>query len=279
MAGELSVGLVDSHYTVESLDDKILRALQDSGKDLGALTVEDLAPVDNFHMGGLEATQQLLELADPASGSEVLDVGGGLGGPARLLATRLQSAVTVLDATREYCRVGARLTDLLGLGRQVSFRHGDARAMPLADEAFDLVWLQHTNMNIDDKPALFAEVARVLRPGGRLALHEVMTGEVPMNRFPVPWAEEPSMSFLASQERFRSGLAEVGFTEVAWNDVTDASLSWWKRRLAGAAEQPAPPPLGIHLLMGSQTPAMAGNMVQALEDGMITVVQAVLERA
>lgn len=277
MVSRHSARLVDSHYTVGTLEEKILEGLRAAGKDLEALSVEDLAPVDNFHMGGLQATRSLMELAGSAQGARVLDVGGGLGGPARLLAEQ-GAEVTVLDATREYCRVGKVLTDLVGLAGKVTFQHGDARSMPLDDRSFDLVWLQHTTMNIDDKPSLFSEMSRVLRPGGRLALHEVMAGAHPMTRFPVPWADERSMSFLASQDAFRSGLAGAGLTEVIWNDVTENSLAWWKQRLAAAAEQPAPPPLGIHLLMGASTPVKVDNMVGALEERMITVVQAVLAR-
>lgn len=278
MAGEFSTGPIDAHYTVEVLDEKILQALKASGKDLDVLTVEDLAPVDNFHMGGLDATRRLLELADPAPDQQILDVGGGLGGPARLLATETGATVTVLDATKEYCRAGERITELLGLENKVRFRQADARDMPFEDQSFDLAWLQHTTMNIDDKQALFKELHRVLRPGGRVIMHEVLAGGAPLMHFPVPWAQEQSMSFLASPSEFMAALSDNGFSEVVWNDVTLESLGWWQQRLAAAAEQEAPPPLGIHLLMGPDTPEKANNVLRALEDEMLVVVQAVFQR-
>ena len=277
MARSGSVDLVDAHYSVEALEEVILEGLESSGKSLDAVTVEDLGPVDHFHIGGMEATLELLGLADLQRGADVLDVGGGLGGAARLLGTRIEARVTVLDATSEYCRVGEQLTDLVGLNDRVAFHHGDACNMPFSEQSFDVVWMQHANMNIPDKAALFREMFRVLRPGGRVAFHEVMAGATQPVRFPVPWAGRQAISFLAPQEEMKALIAEAGLKEVLWNDVSETALHSWRQRLAAIAEQ-GPPTLGVHLLMGADALEKAQNVLRNLDEDRVSVVQAVLRR-
>jgi SAM-dependent methyltransferase len=277
MAFEPVVNQVGAHYSVRDLEQSILKGLEKSGANLDVLTVEDLAGVDHFHIGGLDASLDLLRLAEIQPGSEVLDVGGGLGGAARVLATKVEAKVTVLDATVEYCRVGERLTALVGLSDRVIFRPGDGCDIPFGEGTFDLVWMQHANMNIEDKGALFSEMYRVLRPGGRVAFHEVMAGSMEPVLFPVPWAGRLSISFLRRQDEVRDLIATAGFTEVIWKDVTESNLEMWKQRLAATTES-GPPPLGVHLLMGTDAPVKAKNVLRNLEEERITVVQAVLER-
>ncbi len=200
----------------------------------------------------------------------VLDVGGGLGGPARTIASEIGCQVTVLDLTEEYCRVGEMLTARTGLSDRVAFRHGDALAMPFADGSFDAVWTQHATMNIEDKEGLYAEIHRVLRPGGRHALHEVMAGPVQPIHFPVPWASDATISFLRPPETVRALLKQVGFTEVVWVDVT-----------AQATEPPppagGPSPFGKHLLV-SDFPTRGRNFGRNLDEGRVRVIQGVFER-
>lgn len=268
---------VAAHYSVGELEGTILEALAASGKSLDSLSVADLAPVDHFHLGGIEATMDLLGLAEVRPGSEVLDVGGGLGGAGRILATTVDATVTVLDATAEYCRTGDRLTALVGLGDRVTFRQGDGCNMPFDDASFDVVWMQHANMNVADKAGLFREIVRVLRPGGRAALHEVMEGPNQPVHFPVPWAGMESLSFLVSQEEMRALISNCGLKEVVWNDVSDAALRSWMQRLALVAKE-GQSPLGTHILMGADAGAKAQNVRRNLEEERVTVVQAVLER-
>ncbi|MDQ3045762.1 MAG: methyltransferase domain-containing protein, partial [Chloroflexota bacterium] len=146
--------------------------------------------MDQFHIGGQEATLRLARLAGIHTGQTVLDVGGGLGGPARTLARAFECAVTVVDLTQEYCRVGAMLTSRTGLSPRVAFVNASALNLPFSNDAFDVVWTQHSSMNIANKDRLYDELRRVLRPGGRLALHEIMTGRRIPARFPVPWASD-----------------------------------------------------------------------------------------
>src|SRR5207249_2366839 len=236
--------------------------------------------MDEFHIRGKEATLELARLAALAPADHVLDVGGGLGGPARTLASTVGCAVTVLDLTEEYCRVGEMLTARTGLGQRVRFEHGSALAMPFAAASFDVVWTQHSSMNVADKQRLYAEICRVLRPGGRLALFEVMAGPVQPIHFPVPWAPDAAISFLSPREEIRALLRETGFAEVAWVDVSRSSLEWFRRRVAAAATAGAAPPpaLGIHLLLGPLFGPSFRNFARNLEEKRLAVAQAVRKR-
>ncbi|HET8626055.1 MAG TPA: methyltransferase domain-containing protein [Thermomicrobiales bacterium] len=265
---------VDAHYGSGDLGATILSALRAAGKDPGHLAPADLAPVDQFHIGGRQATMDLAGLAGIAPGTTVLDVGGGLGGAARTLAAEFGCAVTVLDLTAEFCRVGALLTAHTGLDGRVTFRQGDALAMPFPDESFDAVWTQHSSMNIADKARLYAEIRRVLRPGGRLALHEVVAGPVQPIHFPVPWADDPSLSHLSRPEEIRALLLDAGFAEVAWVDVTASAVAWFR----AWATTTTPGPLGMHLLMGDGAREKGRNQVRNLEEGRAGVVQGVFSR-
>jgi SAM-dependent methyltransferase len=183
----------------------------------------------------------------------------------------------VLDLTEAYCRAGEVLTRLTGLSDQVTFQRGDALALPFDATRFDVVWSQHSSMNVGDKPRLFREMHRVLRPGGTLALHEVMAGPGGPLHLPVPWAREPAQSVLRPPSEIREVLGEVGFREVLWEDVSQASLDWFRARV-GAVTRPTPPPLSLHLLLGDEFGRMFANQVRNLEEARITVIQAVCEK-
>jgi SAM-dependent methyltransferase len=269
---------VDAHYGRANLGDAILEGLRRVGKDPAALAPDDLAPVDQFHTRGKEATLELARVAGLAAGTAVIDLGGGLGGPARTLAG-LGCRVTVLDLTAEYCQVGANLTRRTGLGDRVRFVRGDATAPPFAPAGFDVVWTQHSSMNVEDKAALYRASHGLLRPGGRLALYEIMAGLAPGPiHFPVPWARDPAWSFLRPAPAVRALLHDVGFREVAWADHTAAAVDWFRQRAAAVGKAAAPPPLGFHLLLGGDVGVMFANQVRNLEEGRIAVIQAVFER-
>lgn len=265
---------VNTHYGRRDLGSEILQALRAMGKDPDTLTVDDLAPLDQFHIRGKEATLELARLAGMQGGMRVLDVGGGLGGPARTLAAELDCRVVVLDLTEEYCRVGEMLTARTGLSGRVTHQHGSALDVPWGDASFDVVWMQHMAMNIADKERLYAEAWRVLRPGGRLALHEVMAGEVAPPHFPVPWASNPGLSYLLPPDEVRALLARLGFREVTWLDETDQALAWFEARRGSKG---APPVLGQHLLFGAEFVQMARNVARNLAEQRIKVIQGVLE--
>jgi ubiquinone/menaquinone biosynthesis C-methylase UbiE len=203
-AGDRSL---DEHYGRGALAAKILEALR-AGKDPDALTTADLAPIDQFHTRGKKATLDLARRAGITPGMRVLYVGG----PARTLASEFGCTVEVLDLTEEFCRTGEMLTARTELDDLVSFRHGSALEMPYPDAAFDVTWMQHSSMNFADKKRLYQEIHRVLRPGGRLALHEILAGPTSPIHFPVPWAREPSISHLQPPETLHSLITTTGFT-------------------------------------------------------------------
>lgn len=268
---------VNSHYTRPQLDHAIRAGLLASGKDPDHCTPADLAPIDQFHIGARPATLALLKLAELQPGQHVLDLGGGLGGPARTLATEAGMRVTVLDLTEAFVTTGQRLSERTGLAALVTFQLGDATRPPFPDGTFDAVWTQHSTMNIPDKERLYREALRVVRPGGKLAMHEIMAGALQPVHFPVPWASHPDLSFLRPPAEVRALLKRTGWHELAWHDVTHAARDWWRERRLPALYG-NPPPLGLHLLLGPDAPAMIGNLMRSLDEDRVTVIEAVFQR-
>lgn len=268
---------VQAHYTRTGLGDLILGALARAGKDLDRLTPEDLAPIDSFHIRGRKATLELARVAQLDAAQRVLDVGSGLGGTSRCLAREFGCHVTGIDLTEEYCAVAAMLTAKTGLAGRVDFRQGDATDLPFPDAAFDVVWTEHAAMNIPDKRKLYREMHRVLKPGGKLAIYDVLAGPSGPVLFPVPWARTPDASFLATPDTLRSLLEGAGFTIEAWLDTTDTARTWFVA-LAERISREGVGPLGFHVLMGPDFPAMAQNQRRNLEEGRIVLAQVVARR-
>ena len=254
----------------------ILAALQKVEKNLDALTIDDLAPVDQFHVRGKQSTLELAQRAGISAGQRILDVGGGLGGPARTLATLFGCDVTVIDLTEEYCRVGEMLTARVGLSNRVRHQHGNALALPFPDASFDVLWTQHSTMNIEDKPSVYAEFQRVLRHEGRYALQEIMQGENTPVHFPVPWARDQAISFLQPPTAIRQLIQAAGFTSLSWVDETASARDWYDKRVQSATS--GLPPLGIHLLLGEDMMAMSQNQIRNLNENRIAIVQAVFQK-
>ncbi len=269
---------VEDHYTRSSLADTILSALREAGKDLEHLTPDDLAPVDEFHSGQRNATVRLAQLAGLSGAEDVLDVGCGIGGPSRFLAKAFGCRVTGLDLTAEFVEVANMLARRTGLAGKVTYRQGDALDLPFPDASFDLVWSQNAAMNIADRDRLYAEMRRVLRPAGRLAIQDVAAGPGGEPYYPTPWASDKSISFLFAPEVTREKLERAGFRVVAWHDPTRESLEQALAR-AKALETGSLPPLGLHILIGPNFPAVSRNMVRNLEEARIRLINAVLEGA
>jgi ubiquinone/menaquinone biosynthesis C-methylase UbiE len=279
VSGQDDYRSIGEHYASDDLAVAILTALHKAGNDLDSITAQDLTPVDQLHTRGKDATLELAHLAGITPEMRVLDVGGGLGGPARTLATEIGCSVEVLDVTEEFCRAGEMLTTRTGLGDLVSFRYASALDMPHPDASFDAVWVQHSSMNIADKERVYAEIHRVLRPGGHLALHEIMAGPVAPIHFPVPWARGPEISFLRLPEEVRALIASIGFDESAWVDDTASALRWFRERLAAAnAASGELPPLGLHLVLGADLGQMFQNLARNLQEDRVVVVKGVFER-
>lgn len=267
------MGVEDSvarHYAVSALEQMILDALAASGKDPGNLTSADLAPVDEFHIGGRQATIDLAAQAGFAPGWHLLDIGSGLGGASRYFAQEGGCRVTGIDLTEDYVRVAEALAQRVGLAGQVSYRAGSALAMPFAPATFDGAYMLHVGMNIRDKAALFAEVRCMLKPESVFAIYDVMrednAGDLD---FPVPWASSADASFVDSAATYRSLLETAGFGVEAERSRRDVAIAFFRRMRARAAEDGGPPPLGLHLLMGPSAPQKVANMIDNLERGLI----------
>lgn len=268
---------IDEHYGRGGILDAILGALQELGKDMNQLVPSDLAMVDEFHIRGREATVELANRALLRPGLKVLDVGSGLGGSTRYLAAEHQCRVTGIDLTEEYVDAANALAEVVGLKGVVEFHQSSALEMPFADDSFDVVWTEHVQMNIADKRAFYTEIARVLAPSGRLLFHDIFQGAGGPPHYPVPWAEDSSISFLALPETVRTILEELGFDILAWEDKTQHSLDWFAATVE-KIEQSGPPPLGTHLLMGDTARNKLRNVIANLKEARIVVVQALAEK-
>ena len=265
---------ISEYWQRDGLGRAILDALAAAGKRLDALTVDELAPADHFHGGGLEATLRLARLAglDKApAGTRVLDVGGGIGGPARTLASRYGCRVTVGDLTDSFVRAAQLLTDRLGLGDRVTHRVGDALTLPFDAGAFDVVWTQNSGMNIADKARLYAGIHRVLRPGGLLATQEPMAGPSAPILYPVMWARDAGASFLRPPAEMRAVMEAAGFRVRAWDDITAET--------AGPVDPAAIPAYAAsRLIMGAGLDEIIRVGHRNRQEGRLVAIQAVLER-
>lgn len=268
---------IQAHYSRPEIGSVILAALEKAGKDLSRLTLEDLAPIDEFHIRGRAATLELARAAGLDANKRVLDVGSGVGGTSRCLAKEFGCRVTGIDLTDEYCRAAAMLSAKVGLTDLVDYRQGDATALPFGDGEFDVVWTEHAAMNIPDKPRLYKEMHRVLKPGGTLAVYDVLAGPSGPVLFPVPWARTPDTSFLVQPSELRRLLEDAGFTVSDWSDTTEAARAWFVA-LAEKIRKEGFPPLGFHVLMGADFQAMAQNQGRNLQEGRIVLGQVVARK-
>lgn len=253
-------------------------ALDTAGMDRSTLRAADLDPVDEFHIRGRVATLEIAAALEVGQDSKVLDLGSGLGGPARTVAEATGSTVTGIDLTPEFCEAATALSSWTGLSGQTQFRTGDATRTGLPDGAFDAAMTVHVAMNIADKPALYAEAHRTLRPGGRFVVYDVLQGEGGGVHYPVPWANDPTTSFLATPEEMRTLLADAGFDVLAEHDSSDASLEWF-RHVRQRIEEHGPPPVSFATLLGESFPQMAANQVANLAERRIRTVMFVCRKS
>jgi MPBQ/MSBQ methyltransferase len=240
---------VNAHYGFGGIMEAIEAGLSAAGKEMQSLTVDDLAPIDEFHTRGRESTLEVAALAALDSSDSVLDVGCGLGGTARHVAEAYGCRVTGIDLTEEYVAVGQTLTRLVGLDDRVTLRQASALEIPFEDESFDVVWTEHVQMNIADKRRFYAEIGRVLRRGGRFVFHEVFQGRGGAPYYPAPWADEASLSALATEAEARSTIEGAGLEIADWTRKNEESSVFFLMVLAGVAVD-GPPPGGIQHLMG-----------------------------
>lgn len=271
--------LVASHYTHGSLLDAIRDGIAKSGKAIASIDIDDLGPVDEFHIGGRLATESFLGQLDIDAGHHVLDVGCGLGGGSRFAARRYSCRVTGVDLTKEYVETGNELCTWVGLNDQVKLQVEDATALSHPDKAFDRAYMMHVGMNIADKQSLASELHRVVLPGGRVGIYDVMTVGDGDLTFPVPWAAESAGSSVASPGAYKAALEAAGFRIVAERNRRDFALEFFAQLQAKAAKASGPPPLGLHILMGDTAPVKFNNMIANISRNLIAPVEIVAERA
>lgn len=265
---------VASHYSRDNLTEAVRRGLQDLGKDLSALSVEDLSEIDQLHVRGAEATRELAEGLEVSADDQVLDVGCGIGGPSRLLAAGHGCRVTGVDITEAYCRLAQEMACWVGLEGLLDYRAADALDLPFVAGSFDVVWTQHAAMNIADKPRLYAEMRRVLTPGGRLGLYDVLQGDGGEMIYPVPWARKPEISFPVTAADLRRELEAAGFEVADWRDRSEAAREWFVKRREQAAEG-GPPPVGAVVFIGEDYQVLLGNLARNFFEGRAAAVEVV----
>lgn len=249
----------------------ISSALDAAGLERAVLRPADLAPVDEFHIRGRAASVEIVEALGLTADSQVLDLGSGLGGPARTLVELTGCMVTGVDVTAEFCEVATALSEWTGLSDRTRFLVGDATATGLPDAAVDAALTVHVAMNISDKPALYAEAFRVLRPGGRFVVYDVVQGEGGEVRYPVPWANDSSTSFLATPRDMRDLLPAAGFEVISEVDSSDESLLWFQQ-VRARIERDGPPPVTFAAFLGDAFGQMAANQVANLAERRIRTV-------
>ncbi|MBT3996094.1 MAG: methyltransferase domain-containing protein [Chloroflexi bacterium] len=255
---------IASHYSPGNLGAAIEAGLKVVTGNTRPATIDDLAPVDEFHIGSRAASVHLFDQLGLTSADIVLDVGAGIGGSSRFVAKNYGCKVTGIDLTPEFSEVGNSLNEKFGLSDLVSIQQGSALEMPFEDDSFSVVYMMHVGMNISDKAALYSEIRRVLKPGGKFAVYDVLKGSNPAAlEFPVPWATEPSSSFLATVDQMRELLTNAGFEIDVVEDRIEFAVEFFKGLTPPAG---GPPPIGLHLIIGKDTPIKIKNMVDNINN-------------
>ena len=263
---------VREHYSSMDLTDRIKSALATFAPEGQTLTVDQLAPLDQFHTRGIVATAELATAAGLDASTRVLDLGCGVGGPARYLAATFGCKVIGVDLSPGFIDAATYLTARCGLSNRVAFQVGNALHLPFEDAAFDTVFLQHVAMNIEDRAALYAEVRRILTLGGRFATYDLVLRDGNVV-YPAPWARDASTSFLLSEDDTRAALEQAGFKAVLWRDDTETALDWFKG-MAGSQPQA----LNLGVVMGPDFPAIASNLARNIRENRLGVLSTVLTR-
>src|SRR5216684_8028332 len=265
---------VREHYRATGLTERLKVALTSFGPEDQRLTPQQLSVLDQFHTRGVAATAQLAKLVGINADLSVLDVGSGVGGPARYLAATYGCRVTGVDLSEPFVEAARYLTERTGQSGQVSFQSASALELPFDDGGFDAVLLLHVAMNISDRARLYREIRRVLKPGGRFATFDVVlnSGEP---HYPLPWARTPATSFLLTAIATREAIEPAGFRALTWQDDTDAAKAWFA--LLRASGPPPSPNLGV--VMGPDFAQLSANLGRNLMEGRLGILTAVFEAA
>ncbi|TXH99089.1 MAG: methyltransferase domain-containing protein [Rhizobium sp.] len=263
---------VASHYTHGSLETAILQSLAAEGKDIDNLRIRDLAGVDEFHLGRHAATVDFARDLDLSVGLRLADIGSGLGGPARHFADSYGCIVSGIDLTEEFVQVANSLTARCGLADLVSFRQGSALTLPFETGGFDRTTLIHVGMNIENKARLFAEIRRILKPGGRFGLYEIMQMREGTLPFPMPWAMELETSFVCTPDVYRALLEDAGFVVELEQDRSALAIRLAHEARARAATG-GPRDQGFRTLMGPRASERSSNVNTSVEAGLLAPIE------
>ncbi len=265
---------VTRHYDSLNLIKKIEDALALQQKTFASITLQDLAGFDEMHIGGKPASRHLGKKANLQPESLVLDVGSGIGGPARLLAHEFGMQVVGLDLTASYCQLAEKLTRSVGIEGVIGYINGNALCLPFKSKSFDAAWTQHCAMNIKEKSLLYQEIARVLKPTGKLLIHDITAGENKPVIYPAPWASTKENSFLETPESLKNILAQSGFRFDLWENITDNALAWFES-LKNRPTTSTSPTLSQKLVLDENLKVRAKNVRKNLYEGRINVIEAI----
>lgn len=269
---------VSDHYTHGELLETIKASIDKLGKTIDTITIEDLAAVDEFHIGGRKATDNLLDQLNFTQDKSILDVGCGLGGASRYIANKYNNYLTGIDLTQEYIDVGNILCEWVGLNERVSLHQGSALSMPFEDEIFDGAIMLHVGMNIDNKTKLFGEVYRVLRPGSFFGVYDVMQVSKGELTYPVPWATESNTSSLGTPDQYKQILIQSKFKVLKENIRIDFALDFFNSLRQKSNSKEGPAPLGLHILMQESTKIKVENMVNNIQNGLVAPVEIIVQK-
>jgi len=265
---------VSQHYGHGDLEAALIAALKRAGKNIDALSYADLAVVDEFHIGGRPATRALGEQIDLPAVARVLDIGCGIGGPARYFAAERGWKVEGIDLTAEFVAVAQALSRRVGMADKVSFRQASATSLPFAEASFDGATMLHVGMNIADKKAVFTEVRRVLKPGGVFAIYDAMRESDGAFAYPVPWSSEPATNHIAAPEVYKATLREADFEIVKERNRRDFALQSMQQRIDQTAQ-----PIGLPVVMGATAAQKLANMRAMIERGVFAPVEIIARAA
>lgn len=263
---------IRSNYAAPNLLEEIQAAFAAIGKPISSLTLDDLAAVDEFHVRGVKATEELIQLLKPTSGMHILDAGSGLGGPARRIATAVNCRVTGIDLSEDYCRAGNRLSEWVGLQEQVELRSGSVTNMSdFTDDSFDAAFTIHVAMNIENKPAFYSEIARVLKPGAAFLIYDIFSVGNQAIDFPVPWATDASSSFLATPSAVKQWLNEANFVIEHEIDNTAAGATFMSAVAERFSKQQPGAIPNLSLLTGRRSAEKFMNLAQNLKNRKVSL--------
>ena len=267
---------INIQYGQKNLVDKILETLKSEGINTAEMIRNAFAPIDELHLLGNKATLELAQEVGLNEKMKILDVGCGIGGPARTLVSNFGCHVTGLDLSKEYCQAADLINKYVGLSDMIEIQQGNALEMPFSDAIFDVVFLQHVLMNIADKGRFFSQIKRVLRSKGRLALYTICEGDISPINYPVIWANSAEINFLLPAIKLRNFISSNGFKEISWKDHTEVII----KTIDFQRTKPRPekkPPINLGLIV--MEPSLKWkNLVLNLKEGRIVVIQGIFER-